>query len=118
MLNKTIELSSSAESALNCIIEVLKSYNPTFFYVNKKASSVFFASKEFSLFKYRIKQTMDSRASNIKTEIGCWFYIRVISDTKCEINISIDLYLGHADNQGYLIEYLAEFMRRVEERLT
>ena len=45
MLNKTIELIAPYDFTLNCISEVVKTYNPTFFYVNKKASSIFFHPK-------------------------------------------------------------------------
>lgn len=117
MLNKTIELLAPYDITLNCIREVVKTYNPTFFYVNKKASSIFFSSKEFSLFEYRIKKTIDSKINDIRTEIGCWISVKAIADQRCEINILMDLYLGHSDNQGYLIEFIAEFLRRVEERL-
>lgn len=117
MLNKIIEMTIPADTALNCIRDVAKSYNPTFLYVNQIGQSVFFSSKSFSLFKYRIKKTMDSKMNNIITEICFCFSIKVVSNDKCEIHITADGYLGHSDNQGYLIEYLAEFMRRVEERL-
>jgi len=117
MLKQTIELAMSADAALNCIRDVAKTYNPTFLYVNQIGQSIFFSSKNFSLFKYRIKKTMDSKMNNIITEICFSFSIKVVSNEKCEIYITADGYLGHSDNQGYLIEYLAEFMRRMEERL-
>ena len=54
MLNTTIEINAPADVMLNCIREVIKSYDPTFFYVNQKALSIFFASTSLSLFKSRV----------------------------------------------------------------
>lgn len=118
MLNTTIEINAPADVMLNCIREVIKSYDPTFFYVNQKALSIFFASTSLSLFKYRLKKTIDSKMCNKAVEYGWLISIQSISDNNSRLHILCDCYLGHSDNQGYIIEFLAEFMRRVEERLT
>lgn len=126
MLNQTIEFAMSADAALNCIRDVAKTYDPTFLYVNKIGMSIFFHNRCF-FFKYRIKPI--HVPTFLKTKDLCFFYsIKPISDNKCELHITIACYLsrisignltgvGDITDDGYLIEYLAEFMRRMEERL-
>ena len=128
MLNQTIEFAMSADAALNCIRDVAKTYDPTFLYVNKIGMSIFFSAKSISFFKYRIKP-IPLTTSRQMGEICFSYSIKSVSDDKCELHITIARYLtpimggtigGMVTNltdDGILIEYLAEFMRRMEERL-
>lgn len=124
MLNQTIELAMSADAALNCIRDVAKTYDPTFLYVNKIGMSIFFSAKSISFFKYRIKPIPLTTIRQMG-EICFSYSIKSVSDDKCELHITIARYLtpiiggtiGNFTDDGILIEYLAEFMRRMEERL-
>ena len=127
MLKQTIEFAMSADAAMNCIRDVAKTYDPTFRYVNKIGMTIFFSTTSASFFKYRIKPINLPIFRNTKDL--CFSYsIKPISDNKCELHITMACYLsrisignltglGDITDDGFLIEYLAEFMRRVEERL-
>src|SRR5574344_634868 len=104
MTNIEIEVNVNAKKALQCIYDTAKEFSPEQLSVDQTLMTLFFTKKYKAI---------------ITNSITCAYHFVVtsVSDTKCKINIHCDFCRGAAMCQGYILQFLSEFLKSFSAKL-
>lgn len=111
MTNIEIEINVNAKKALKCIYDTAKEFSPEQLSVDKTLMTLYFTNKQNIAIAYFGKRTM---------EITCayFFVITSESDSKCKISIHSNFCITTAMCDGYILQFLSEFLKSFSEKLS